>query len=68
MDLSHLIADIEADAWKVDFYCWASYSKLSYSWLMERGALQAMIQLIYFDTYFGRMWIEGKLLFLLVYC
>lgn len=68
MDLSHLIVDIEVDAWKADFYCRASYSKLPYSQLMERDTLQAMIQLICSDTYFGRMWIEGKLLFLLVYC
>lgn len=50
MDLSYLIVDIEVDAWKVDFYCRASYSKLPYSQLMERDTLQAMIQLICSDT------------------
>lgn len=68
MDLSHLAVGTEVDALKVDLYSRASYSKLPHSQLRERGTLLAMIQLIYYDTYFWRMWIEGKHLFILVYC
>lgn len=52
MDLSHLAVGTEVDALKVDLYSRASYSKLPHSQLRERGTLLAMIQLIYYDTYF----------------